>query len=422
MKETTFEDRRALESLTRDQLAAHQLDRLNALLDEILPSNPFYAEKLGDVPLPLKSLNQLASFPPTTKQELVGADHDFAKNRTYPVADYSRFHRTSGTHGRPLVVLDTQADWEWWKDTWQYVLDAAQVTPEDRALMAFSFGPFVGFWSANDALAARGVMVIPAGGLNSLARLELMQSSQATLVCCTPSYALHLGEVAAQNGIDLAASPVSRLIVAGEPGGSVPSIRQRIEDRWQASVVDHSGATEIGPWGYADRAGKGLFIVESQFIAEFESVDRQQPARQGELSQLIITTLGRAGCPLLRYRTGDLVRPFWNHDDNRFVFLEGGVLGRTDDMLVIRGVNVFPSAIEQILCSFPEVDEYRMTATKNGAMDALTVEVEDRAQAPERIARELNLRLGFHVVVKAVEPGTLPRFEAKGKRFVDARQ
>ena len=422
---TTLQDRRNLEQLDRQDLQSRQLLALNRLLDQILPQNQFYQEKLGDLQRPIESFQSLSQLPETTKSELLGRSDDFARNRTFPLEDYSRFHRTSGTHGRPMIVVDTQADWQWWIDTWQFVLDAAEITPADRVLMAFSFGPFIGFWSANDALAKRKAMVIPAGGLSSRARLELIASSQATAVCCTPSYAVHLSEVAAEEGIDLRQSDVSRIIVAGEPGGSVPSMRKRIEDRWGARVVDHSGATEIGPWGYADAHGDGLFVVESEFIAEFESVETRQPAGEGELSELIITTLGRVGCPLIRYRTGDLVRPRWKSaadPQNQFVFLEGGVLGRADDMMVIRGVNVFPSAIEQILCSFAEVDEYRMTAYKNGAMDAIKVEVEDRLRQPTRIAQALQLGLGLHVVVDLVEAGSLPRFEAKGKRFVDRRK
>ncbi len=418
----SFEARRRVESLSRDDLTAHQLSALNGLLETILPHNAFYAEKLGNLTLPIESLADFRKLPETTKPELVGRDDDYARNRTYPLAEYTRFHRTSGTHGRPTIVVDTVDDWQWWIDTWQFVLDAAAVTVEDRVLMAFSFGPFIGFWSANDALFARGAMVIPAGGLSSLGRLELLESSQATAACCTPSYALHLAEVAKQNGIDLASSSVTRLIVAGEPGGSVPSIRKRIESSWAAQVIDHSGASEVGPWGYASADGTSLHVVESEFISEFESIETGSPAKEGELSELIITTLGRTGCPLIRYRTGDLVRPSWSHEGNNFVLLQGGVLGRTDDMMVIRGVNVFPSAVEQILCTFPEVDEYRMTAYKNGAMDAMRIEVEDRAGDPSRIAKELNLRLGLNVNVELVDVGTLPRFESKGKRFVDQRR
>ena len=198
---------------------------------------------------------------------------------------------------------------------------------------------------------------------------------------CTPSYALHLAEVGAQNQIDVSALQIRCIVVAGEPGGSIPAVRQRIEQAWNARVIDHGGATEVGPWGYAMPDGQGLYVVESEFLAEFLSVDTGQPAADGELSELVLTTLGRGGCPVIRYRTGDLVRPTWNAPgDNRFVVLQGGVLGRADDMMIVRGVNIFPSSVEQIIHSFPEIVEYRMLVHKQGAMDALTIEIEDRLE------------------------------------------
>ena len=210
--------------------------------------------------------------------------------------------------------------------------------------------------------------------------------------------------------------------MAGEPGGSIPAIRERIEQGFDARVIDHSGATEVGPWGFADKNGTGILVNEAQFIAEFRSIETDQPASEGELSELILTTLGRTGCPVIRYRTGDLVRPSWKHETGcGFVLLEGGVLGRTDDMMIIRGVNVFPTSIEQILREFSAVDEFRMTAFRESAMDQLKIEVEDRLHDPECIARELNSRLGLRIEVTDVEAGSLPRFEAKGKRFIDRR-
>jgi phenylacetate-CoA ligase len=253
-------------------------------------------------------------------------------------------------------VLDTDADWQWWIDCWQFVLDAAEVGPEDRAVLAFSFGPFIGFWSAHDAAVARGALVIPSGGMNSLARVELLRRTRATLLFCTPSYALRLAEVAHENRIDPASLFVRRIIVAGEPGGSVPALRRRIETLWNARLIDHAGASEVGPWGYGDKEGRGLFILESEFIAEFRSVAAGERAADGELAELVLTSLGRFGSPVIRYRTGDIVRPRWGSTaENRFVLLDGGVLGRADDMLIVRGVNIFPSAVEQILRSFPEV-------------------------------------------------------------------
>ncbi|HEY4313414.1 MAG TPA: AMP-binding protein [Pirellulales bacterium] len=424
MSPASPEDRRRLESLPAEQLAAHQLERLNALLAEILPANGFYAGKVANVKLPLSSLDELAEFPFTFKNELLGppGSGGYAANLTWPRERYVRYHHTSGTRGRPLAVLDTADDWAWWMECWQYILDAAGVTHEDVAFFAFSFGPFVGFWSAHDATLARGCQVVPGGGMNTIARLEMLRSTQATVVFCTPSYALHLAEVARERQIDVGAFPVRVLILAGEPGGSIPAVRRRIEDAWQAHVFDHAGATEIGPWGFADEAATGLYINETQFLAEFLSLEHGGPANDGELSELVLTTLGRTGCPVIRYRTGDLVCPTWPHDRPiRFVLLDGGVLGRADNMMIIRGVNVFSSALDQIIRSFPEVPEYRVTAFKVAEMDQLSVEIEDHLDEPQRVAEELQLRLGLKIDVRTVPLGSLPRFEGKGSRFIDRR-
>jgi phenylacetate-CoA ligase len=416
-----IEDRRRVAQLDRPALEKLQLEKLNRLLAEILPHNAFYQRKLADCPTRLENLEQLASLPLTTKDELQPPPGEelFAVNRTFPLDRYVRCHQTSGTRGRPLVVVDTADDWRWWIDAWQYVLDAAEVTSSDRALLAFSFGPFIGFWSAFDALTARGALVIPGGGLGSLARLELIRGANVTTLFCTPTYALRLAEVAAEHTINLAALAVERIIVAGEPGGSVLATREKIESAWRARVFDHGGATEVGPWAFNDADGEGLHVNEAHFIAEFVSAATGHPAKEGELSHLILTTLGRAGLPIIRYRTGDLVRPVWStHGPNRFVLLEGGILGRADDMMIIRGMNVYPTAIEQILHSFPEVVEYRLTARNRGAMDELVVEVEDHLQQPARIAQELQLKLGLKIDVRCVSAMSLPRFEGKGRRFI----
>jgi phenylacetate-CoA ligase len=429
---TSYDDRRRLESLDGEELDKHQLDRLNWLLKSILPQNKFYSGKLTQLTAdrlqapsgPLASLDELSELPFTFKDELVSSRHpgDLAVNLTFPVEHYTRFHQTSGTRGRPMAVLDTADDWNWWIDCWQFIFDAAGIEAGDRVLMAFSFGPFVGFWSAFDAACARGCLVVPGGGMSTLARLELLRTCQCTAVLCTPSYALHMAEVAAENQIDVGHLGVRQFVLAGEPGGSVPAIRGRIEQAWEACVIDHCGATEVGPWGYGDLAGRGLYVNESDFIAEFLSLETGTAAADGELAELVLTNLGRTGSPIVRYRTGDLVRPSWQHPgDNNFVFLEGGVLSRADDMMVIRGVNIFPSSIEQILRSFPELIEYRMTVRKLGEMDHLVVEIEDRLNDPQRVAAELHLRLGLRVEVQTVPLGSLPRVEGKGRHFVDER-
>jgi phenylacetate-CoA ligase len=235
---------------------------------------------------------------------------------------------------------------------------------------------------------------------------------------------MRMAEVAAENQIDPSALHVRRIIVSGEPGGSLPDVQKRISAVWKARVIDHAGASEVGPWGFADQEGRGLFINEAEFLPEFLSLATGGPAEEGELSELVLTSLGRAGSPVIRYRTGDLVRPSWKPCDGdcRFVLLEGGVLGRADDMLVVRGVNIFPSSIDQIVRAFPEVIEYRATVVRHREMDALQVEIEDRLDDPDRVARDLHLRLGLKVAVRCVPAGTLPRYEGKGKRFIDGRK
>lgn len=423
-------NRRQLESLAPQVLEAYQLDRLNDLLDKILPENRFYAKKLAGIELPLRSLEDLKALPFTFKSELVGkseliddaSSESLAANLTYPAERYARYHQTSGTRGRPLKVLDTEEDWEWWIDTWQYVLDAAQIDANDRAFLAFSFGPFIGFWSARDALLDRGAMVVPGGGMNTAARLEMLKASQATALFCTPTYALRMAEVAQEEGFDLTSLAVRRIVVAGEPGGSLPAVRASIEQAWDAALIDHSGATEVGPWGFGDAEGRGLHVIESEFIAELLEPDSEEPAPEGEVSELVLTSLGRRGAPVVRYRTGDMVRSSGRSEGRcRFLFLEGGILGRSDDMMIVRGVNVFPSAIEQIIRGFPEVGEYRVTVSRERQMDQLMIEVEDRTGQPDSIAEALKLRLGLRIEVREATWGSLPRFEGKAKRFVDRR-
>lgn len=407
-----------------------KLERLRDLLAVVLPRNRFYASKLASLTTPegrleVDSLDALRDWPFTYKEELVEAAHlhGHPANLTFDPPAYTRFHQTSGTHGRPLPVFDTAEDWRWWLSCWREILARGQVGPGDRGLVAASFGPYIGFWSAFEAILDAGGMAIPAGGMPTIARLDLLRSLRATLLVCTPSYALHLAEVAAERKVDLAAFDVRLVIVAGEPGGSTPSTRGRIAESFGAAVLDHAGATEVGPWGVGDSEGRGLHVIEPWFHPEFLSLETGGPAEDGELSELVLTTLGRTGCPVFRYRTGDVVRPRRPSpaDAIPWVFLDGGVLGRTDDMLVVRGVNIFPSSVDGIVRSFPEVVEYRLTVGSQGSLDELALDVEDRLDMPDRIRDELRLRLGLRVEVRSVAIGSLPRFDGKGRRVLDRR-
>lgn len=226
------------EKLDRAALTRLQEARLRSLLKDILPQNRFYADKLSRAGLSaddLQTLEDWQRLPFTSKPELLQdqADHPpYGRFLTYPIAAYTRYHQTSGTTGQPLRWLDTTESWQWVLGCWQKIYTMAGVRPEDRLFFPFSFGPFLGFWSAFEAAGRVGCLCLPGGGLGSTARLRFLQDNGATVVLCTPTYALHLAEVARQQGLPLAHCPVRALIVAGEPGGSIPATRKRIEDAW----------------------------------------------------------------------------------------------------------------------------------------------------------------------------------------------
>lgn len=412
-------------TLDRDDLARLQSDKLAVLLARAR-QDPFYVDRMAGVSSDLPPLEQLKQVPPLTKQDLLGSAGEPGRIFTQPRHNYVRFHQTSGTSGWPMPVLDTADDWSWWLECWQYVLDAGQVTADDVAMMAFSFGPFIGFWSAHDAFVGRGVLVIPGGGLSTDARLQLIEEQRCTVVCCTPTYAMHLATIAAQRGIDLAASSVRCVIVAGEPGGSMPVVRQRIQQAWGATVIDHSGASEVGAWGFGSDDGAGLHVIESEFVAETLQFDDQHPfgneVADGESAELVLTNLGRLGGPAIRYRTGDIVRATRQHDyECRFQWLDSGVLGRADDMIVIRGVNVFPSSVESVIREVNSQCEFRITAFRESEMDQLSLEVECSDEQVKILEQLLRDRLAMRVAVQIVPAGSLPRFEAKARRWVDKR-
>ncbi len=420
----TLDPRQPAWTWSEESLRQWQLLRLNEMLESILPRNRFYAEKLGLQRLQLKTLDELHSLPFTTKLELVQSqnEHGTSDHHTFDTNDYCRVHRTSGMRGEPLVVMDTADDWQWWADTWQHVLSAADVTSHDRVFMAFSFGPFIGFWSAYEAFVQRGARLIPGGGLSTLARLEFMKQTRPTLIACTPSYAMQLAQVASENHFPLRELGVRHLIVAGEPGGSIESVRDCIQTAWGARVIDHSGATEVGPWGFGWPDGHGLHVIESSFIAELIDPVNLGPSHQDGLKELVLTSIGRWGAPVLRYRTGDLVRAREStNPDCNFLWLEGGIIGRADDMVVVRGVNIFPSSIDAVLRRFPDVAEYRVTVVRKGQLDELILELEASPETTQSVVQQLDIAIGLRIVAKTVPSGHLPRCEGKGNRWIDAR-
>jgi len=416
---------RTLETLGPEPLRDHQWRRFRVMAGELLASNPFVARKwraAGVVALDdLRTWDDFRRLPFTRKSELVddqAAHPPFGTNLTFPLERYVRVHQTSGTRGAPIRWLDTQESWEWWARCWGFVLRGAGVGPADRVFFPFSFSLFIGFWAGFEGARALGALAIPGGGQDSPTRLAWIETLGATVLVCTPSYALHLLEIARARSIDLAKLRVRTTVHAGEPGAGIPAVRARIEEGWGARAFDHAGMTEMGAYGYECAAQAGLHVTESEFIAEVVDPATGAPARDGEL---VLTNLGRVGSPIVRYRTGDRVRlaEVPCGCGRTFQRLEGGILGRLDDMLIVRGVNVFPTAIEGIVRRFVDVDEFQIEVFRAGELEEVRVlvELEDAAGA-SRVQEALRVGLGIRLEVATVPRGSLPRYELKARRVV----
>lgn len=400
--------------------------RLEALLAQVAATNEFQRERLDG--LELRSLDDLSRIALTSKDALVAdqaAHPPFGTNLTFERERYLHVHQTSGTSGATLRVLDTAEDWQWWRRCFATVFTAAGVGEGDVVALAHSFGPYIQFWASYEGAGEVGAMVVALGGMDSVQRLETIREYGATTLVCTPSYAVHLAKVAAQGDRLDSLESVDKLLCTGEPGASLPGVRAEIERVWNARCFDHAGLSEVGPFGYPCADAGGLHVIEDEFVTEIVNPESGEPVGDSELGELVITALGRVGFPAIRYRTGDIVE---SHPERCPAghpgrWLPGGVLGRSDDMVVIRGMNVFPSAIEQILREFGGVGEFRITFYNDPrAMDEVKVEVELSRPADARaIQARLRQRLGLRVRIVPLKPGILPSQIVKARRVLDLR-
>ncbi len=420
-------------------LAQTQLAALNRLIAAIAPTNRFYRPRLAaaDGLAGFASLAEFsARFPFTTKDELARdqLDHPpYGTVLTYPAPSYTRFHQTSGTSGRPLVWLDNADSWQWLLENWKTIWRSAGARAGDAVFFAFSFGPFLGFWTAFDSAQQLGLRTIPAGGMGSGERLRFLLAQRPRILCCTPTYALRLADVARQENLDLARSGVELIMVAGEPGGSVPAIRTRIEQGWPgARVVDHHGMTEVGPvsHGAPDRPTL-LRVMHDRYFCEVLRPGTNEPVSLGDTGELVLTTLGRDACPLLRYRTGDLVRPVGPDSDLSTLNsqlstasvpfdLDGGILGRADDMVIVRGVNVYPAAVDAVVRAHGGIREYQVEIDQRPALPEVRLRFEpvDPAADPSAdFAARLRTAFPIRIAVECVPAGSLPIQEFKARRW-----
>ena len=421
-----------VETLDRETLTQIQLTKLHTMLSQVLKTNTFFQRKLNQVgvesPEDIRSLEDYRQLPFTVKEELSAdqaAHPPYGTNITFPRKQYIRIHQTSGTTGEPLRWLDTEESWHWWARCWGAVYNAAGVNSADSIFFAFSFGPFIGFWSAHEGARLMGALSIPGGGMTSLQRVRAIRYNDISVLICTPTYALHLAEIAEAEGVDIASSNVRITIHAGEPGASLPATKARIESAWGGRCYDHTGATEVGAWGFECQTQSGVHLNEGEFIFDVINPDTGESADEGEL---VITNLGRVGMPVIRYRTGDWVKLRTEACEcgRSFRQLKGGIIGRIDDVLIVRGVNVYPSAIENIVRGFPEVGEFVVDVFRAGELDEMEIRLEIRATDTDAIltavVKAIRNALGLRVKVKSVPHGTLPRFELKARRFTDHRR
>jgi phenylacetate-CoA ligase len=344
-----------------------------------------------------------------------------------------RYHMTSGTTGAtPIRVLDSMKDWEWIAEMWCYGLWGFGVRPHDTLFVAFGYSKFIGFWGLHYAGEKLGCLVLPGGAMTTDQRVKEIVEMGATVVASTPTYALRMAQEAKSLGVDLVGSKVERLILSGEPAGSIPATKALIEEQWGAKAGDTAGMTELGTimiFECAEQPG-GTHIIEDHYIEEVVDPATDEPVPYGEMGERVVTSFGRGFIPVLRYRTRDFVVrvPGSSCSCGRtFDVYDGGIRGRVDDMKLVRGTNVYPRAVEAIVREHPEVDEFQIHLyTADGIRDEIEVLVEvpegDADALCERLAKELaaaheSLRFG----VRSVELGSLPRFELKAKRLNDER-
>lgn len=432
------------ETMPRDELQALQLVKLQRSVQRAWELSPFHRrlyEKAGVSPDQIRTLDDIQRLPFMTREDWMECQAEqplFGDLVTRPREEAIRYHLTSGTSGRqPLRVLDSRKDWSWIGEQWCYGFWGFGVRPTDTVFFAFSYGSFIGFWGAHYCTEKMGCLVLPSGNMNTEGRVKQIIEMGATVVCATPTYALRMGQVAEQMGIDLKKDgKVRRVIVSGEPAGSIPATKKMIENMWGAKCGDTAGMTEIGTIMVfeCEKQPGGTHIIEDHFIEEVLNPDSGEPCEYGERGERVVTSFGRGFIPLIRYRTKDLVCkvPHTNCSCGRTGDIyEGGILGRVDDMKLIRGTNVYPRAVEEIVREYPEIEEFQIILTREeNIRDEITVQIELQPGYPDGDWDALKARVGSDLAdnheglrfnVDRAAEGELPRFELKAKRLQDLR-
>jgi len=430
------------ETMSRAEIEALQVRKLRKLLDWTEAQVPYHSKRLQDAGVTadsINSLDDLRRIPFMTREEWMDGQLEqppYGPILAAPEESAIRYHLTSGTTGKtPIRVLDSMKDWEWIAEMWCYGFWGFGIRPGDTVFFAFSYGTFVGFWGAHYACEKMGCLVLPGGNMTTEGRVKQILDMNATVVCSTPTYALRMAQEARNLGIDLVNGPVKRLILSGEPAGSIPATKKLIEDQWGAKAGDTAGMTELGTimMFECEQQPGGTHIIEDHYIEEVIDPQTGDPVAYGEPGERVVTSFGRGFIPVIRYRTRDLVLkiPAANCSCGRtFDIYEGGIRGRVDDMKLVRGTNVYPRAVEAIVREYDSIDEFQIHLyTAEGIRDEIEVlvEIPDPASDSDRIAAELQTSLseaheGLRFAVRQVDNESLPRFELKAKRVLDERE
>ncbi len=430
-----------LETLPREKIRYLQLNKFKRIFKWAYNHSKFHRnlyEKAGMKPEDIRSFEDIRHVPTVEKAMM----RDIQQKDPFPYGDalcvpleeVTEFRQTSGTTGQPVYQPDTWQDWEWWSECWSYILWAQGYRAKDRVFIPFGYNIFVAFWAGHYAAEKMGCEVVPGGVLDTKARILKIQELKATAMMGTPTYILGMAETAGKMNIDPSKMTINKITCAGEPGASIPSTKKRMEDAWGAKVFDHAGATEIGAWSYECRHQPGgMHVNEGLFLVEIEDIETGEPIIEpGRRGKMIITALDRQAQPCIRFDSKDLIE--WDSEPCQcgriFRLIKGGVVGRADDIIKVKGVLLAPSAIEEVVRGIDGLsDEYEVVVDKVGDVDKILLKIEllpdaldQRRLLESQLIDQLRLKTNLRYNLEFCNYGTLPRYEIKAKRFKDLRK
>ena len=432
-----------LETMPKEKLRSLQFRKFQRIFRWAYDNSPFYHRlyrQAGLEPGDIRSFDDIKNVPKTDKSMLreiqARPPFPYGDILAVPLDAVTEFRQTSGTTGQPVYHPETWQDWEWSSESWAYALYAQGYRKEDRIFMPFGYSIFIAFWAGHYAAEKIGCEVVPGGVLDTEARILKIQELKATAVMAPPTYILGMADTARKKlGIDPARDLcVRKITAAGEPGACVPATKRRMEEAWGAKVYDQVGATEIGHWGFECQAQCGEHILEAFHLVEIEDVvTGELVTGPGAKGSMVITTFDRLAHPCIRFDSKDVIE-LSSIDrcecGRTFQLLNGGVIGRADDITKVKGVLLAPTAIEEVVRSVPELgDEYEVTVTKKGDIDEIALKVElrpefktDVRRVEEKLVNQLRLRTGLRYDLTFHDYGSLPRYALKSKRFIDLRK